>query len=304
MSFSAAGFSQLQNILDGPAAFRIDELTTSERGREFFEGGNRFTLAEGADRVANPGNEIEIRGLNDFLDASNQFRSGDRAFEGTTRQVGLNDAIAKNRKTASDSFDTAEGVLERRQLALGGNLSKRQKTAQDRRIGLGRAIADANAASGTRVQFRQRQQSAAKAAGGIEESLKDIESAGRISLSNAAGQERIRQDQARADKKSSTASFIGTVIGAAIAISGEEFKHDKRPIAAEGSLLKKLKGIRVDRWKYNGEDIDHVGPYAEEFNETFNVGKAHPKAINLVDAVGILMGSVKELDAKVEAHGA
>ena len=99
--------------------------------------------------------------------------------------------------------------------------------------------------------------------------------------------------------------MIGSVVGIAGAFfSSEDYKHDKRPaIETEGSLLERLKKVRVDKWKYVGEDTDHIGPYAEEFNNTFGVGEDNKQMISVSDAVGVLMGSIKELNEKVDSRG-
>ena len=246
--------------------------------------------------------QLEAQGRERVTDASRTFAGQQRALIGVADQAGLQEAVTRSQEQAGTSFDVAEGVLERRQRGLGIQLTERQRRAQTRRLGLGRAVAEAGAGSAVRRNFRRRATAAATAAGGLETSLRDIEAAGLEGLANAAGQAKIRREQERAARKSARLGMFSTFASIAVAAaSSETFKHDKRPvIETEGSLLER---IRVEKWKYLGETTDHIGPYAEEFNDTFKVGGDDKRMINLVDAVGVLMGSVKELDAKVEARG-
>ena len=96
---------------------------------------------------------------------------------------------------------------------------------------------------------------------------------------------------------------IGQVAGMAIslmAMSSEKWKDDHGP--TEG-LLDKLKNVRVNRWNYKGSRQKHVGPFAEEFNREFGIETDDPRFINIIDALGVTLGAVKELNEKVEAHG-
>ena len=85
-----------------------------------------------------------------------------------------------------------------------------------------------------------------------------------------------------------------------IFLSSEEAKDKK---GKPKGLLDKLKKVRVDRWNYKGDEQEHIGPYAEEFNDTFETGKEHRHGISVIDAVGVALGAIKELDKKVEARG-
>lgn len=253
-----------------------------------------------------PGEDLEVRGARDFITAQRRTQDATRQIQGAADQVGLSDAVGKAGDRADASFDVAEGVVGRRQEGLGLQLSRRQKKAQGRRLSLGREIAKDDAEGGVRRSFSARAVEAAKQGVSIEDSLRNIETAGLTGLANAEGQEKIRAEQERSAKKQQKNSLIGSILGigaSLLSLSDENAKHAKRSALEEGSLLEKLKQVRVDKWKYNGEDQDHIGPYAQEFNDTFGVGKTHKKMISLTDAVGVAMGAIKELNEKVEAHG-
>ncbi len=64
-------------------------------------------------------------------------------------------------------------------------------------------------------------------------------------------------------------------------------------------ILKNVDAMSLERWQYKGIDNTHIGPYAEEFKELFKVGDG--QTINMIDIFGVLIGSIKELNAKITA---
>lgn len=170
-------------------------------------------------RVLNPGEDLEVSGMRDFINAANDSQGVNDAFVGTANQAGLSGAIADSREAANESFNTTEGVLDRRQRGLGINLTDRQKRGQKRQLNLGRAIAQDEATNTTRTGFQERAVSASKQALGVEQSLRDLESSGRISLSRAAGNEQVRIAQERARKKASRSGLIGNILGTGLALA-------------------------------------------------------------------------------------
>lgn len=94
---------------------------------------------------------------------------------------------------------------------------------------------------------------------------------------------------------------IGTAAGAmpwATILSSKEAKTDRE--AAPG-ILEALEDVPVDKWRYKdgmGDGGEHVGPMAEDFQKATGLGDG--KTINVVDAVGITMGGLKELNEKVD----
>ena len=74
-----------------------------------------------------------------------------------------------------------------------------------------------------------------------------------------------------------------------------------RDITHEATLIK-IEDLPVERWRYKEGlglgDSDHIGPYAEDFKETFGVGDG--VTINLLDAVGVGLSATKGLAKKVK----
>lgn len=94
---------------------------------------------------------------------------------------------------------------------------------------------------------------------------------------------------------------LGTVAGAlpwATMLSSKDAKTDKKP--ATGNL-EAVESMPVEEWTYKpgmGDGGTHIGPYAEDFAAA--TGKGDGRGINVIDAIGVTMGAVKELSAKVD----
>lgn len=107
--------------------------------------------------------------------------------------------------------------------------------------------------------------------------------------------------QLAADNASSSSMMggLGSLAGLGImAFSSKKLKEDKKP--AEGSL-DAVNEMPVGEWKYKegvADEGKHIGPYAEDFAKA--TGKGDGTQINLMDAVGVTMGAVQDLDKKVE----
>ena len=97
-------------------------------------------------------------------------------------------------------------------------------------------------------------------------------------------------------------SGIGSAAGMGMmAFSSKDYKTDKKPAR---SGLKAVKKMPVEEWKYKDGIADggeHIGPYAEDFQKA--TGKGDGKMINVMDAVGVTMKAVQELDAKIDKLG-
>jgi hypothetical protein len=247
-----------------------------------------------------PGQELELRGFNEFQDARRRGKQATDSLVGESEQRGLASALAKSSADANAASDVTEGSLARRQSSLGLRLSDRQKRSQSRRLGLSRAINKASGTNATRRDFARNAEAAQRGGVGLENDVFNAENAGLLQLSNAAGAEKQALDNKKAERASSKAGILGTVVGiGASFFSSEELKFDKRP---ETNLLSKLKDIRVDKWKYNGDQTDHIGPYAEEFNETFGTGREDKHKISVIDILGVTLGAVKELSEQVNGQ--
>lgn len=99
---------------------------------------------------------------------------------------------------------------------------------------------------------------------------------------------------------------LGTAIqlAALFGASSRTLKDIVAPVDPD-AILEKVAGLDVGRWAYKPVTPhsvtmpgEHIGPYAEDFQEAFGVGDGYH--INLLDAVGVLFGAVKALAARVK----
>lgn len=248
-------------------------------------------------------NALDDFGRSQVAAADSVFGETSQAIVDTSNQANRVEQANEARGFANRASANLRGQLERRQRGLGLNLSGRQQRSQTRRLGLTRSIAQANAVTGANRISAGLAEDANRAGAGLQDSLQGLESFGLTQLAGAEGARNQRLARERAAKRASRNSLIGSAVGTGLSLLAlsSEYAKDRVEESPQG-LLDKLSTIRIDKWRYKGEDIDHVGPYAEEFNDVFEVGKGHRDMISLVDAVGVTMAAVKELNAKVEAR--
>lgn len=269
---------------------------------------NRQTLLENDDLNLAPGtqfeaqndlNRLEVTGANGIQDANRGLANSVSQLEGIANRDGESEAVAKVSKEAELDSDRDEAQFERS--TRGFDLSDRQKKAASSKLGLSRALSRAAATGGERRGFTDRSRVASQAGGSFADALLGQRVGAETDIATSFVTDKAAADQRRADKKASRFSIVGTVAGAALSLLSSEAVKDKR--GKPKGLLDKLAKVRVDRWNYKGEGTEHIGPYAEEFNDTFGVGADNRGRISIIDALGITMGAVKELNEKVAVHG-
>lgn len=211
----------------------------------------------------------------------------------------MEDRVADARNEATTQADVTEGIFNRRTEGMG--LTDRQRRGATQRLSLNREVTLAAASSGTRNTVNDEKRQADRAIAGFENISFGQQIGGQTGLANAEGQRRVRVANEQAAKKASRNAMIGTIVGTGLSIaamfSAEEYKNQ---VEEKPKLLDKLRDVRIDKWRYKGSKAEHIGPYAEEFNETFGVGQ-HKDAIDVVSLLGVTLGSLKELNEKVEA---
>ncbi|HUW13843.1 MAG TPA: tail fiber domain-containing protein [Anaerolineae bacterium] len=100
-------------------------------------------------------------------------------------------------------------------------------------------------------------------------------------------------------KSNNNAATTAAIIGALGSIlSDENIKHDVADVD-NAEMLAKLKALKVKKWKYNGEDVDHIGPMAQDFAAQFGLGSSD-KTIAVVDANGVTVAAMQEMIRRLE----
>ncbi|BAY12572.1 tail fiber domain-containing protein [Calothrix sp. NIES-2098] len=69
------------------------------------------------------------------------------------------------------------------------------------------------------------------------------------------------------------------------------------------AILKGIANLPIATWKYKNQDetIRHIGPMAQDFAATFNVGESD-RFIEVVDANGIALAAIQALYQKLQAQ--
>lgn len=120
------------------------------------------------------------------------------------------------------------------------------------------------------------------------------------SILNNLYQSQLSGWQAQQNQNNAFTSDImgGLGMGAALMFSDENAKENKQPV--EGALGA-VEAMPVEEWSYKpgmGDGERHIGTYAQDFQQA--TGKGDGKSIPVIDAIGVTMGAVKELSAKVD----
>ncbi|EGE4741248.1 TPA_asm: tail fiber domain-containing protein [Salmonella enterica] len=118
------------------------------------------------------------------------------------------------------------------------------------------------------------------------------------------------EEQANAANMGGMMSGIGSLAGAYLnnfagndpltksITSSKSVKENKKPVSG---ALNALNGLNIQSWKYKDGVEDsgqHIGPYAEDWQRVTGLGNG--QSIPVVDAVGVTMKAVQELNDKVD----
>jgi hypothetical protein len=87
-----------------------------------------------------------------------------------------------------------------------------------------------------------------------------------------------------------------TVGGVWTNASDEHLKENFKSVDGE-ELLEKIDELPIRQWNYKNEsdDVTHIGPTAQDFQEAFGVG-SDGKSISTIDPSGIALAAIKELN--------
>jgi len=210
-------------------------------------------------------------------------------------QQGLDQSMAQQAALANSGNMATQLARQRASADVGAQLG--QQTANQASMLRAQEMATAreglgNLASGVLGQRLGAQANTMGAIGGL---------AG--NQASTAGNMFNTQQQAQSTLTGRLSGIIGGAAqgGAAAMVSSEELKENKTPIK-DGEAADKIKNMRIEKWNYKegvADESTHVGPYAEEFKETFGT-EGDGKSIKFQDAIGITMKAVQDLAKNVD----
>ena len=95
----------------------------------------------------------------------------------------------------------------------------------------------------------------------------------------------------------------GTPDGEGSVLNGGSDRATKRAIEPVDSddVLAGVERLDVSRWSYrwDGPDVRHIGPMAQDFAAAFDVG-ADDRKISVIDMNGVALAAIKSLKAQVD----
>jgi len=99
-----------------------------------------------------------------------------------------------------------------------------------------------------------------------------------------------------------SAAGIGSALGGlfGLFLSDEDEKTDRKK-TADGEGIKAVRKMPVEKWKYkpeHGDPDEHIGPMAQEFQKA--TGRGDGKSISVVDALGVTMKAVQDVDKRID----
>lgn len=219
------------------------------------------------------------------MPGSGRFQAGETA-AGT--QTALAGAAAQN---------NARTMARKEGMALRGeaiNLGNGLPTQASGALGLG--VGAGSSAMGTTATANGiRNQSMGIMGQGYGGAMNGLQ--GQISGLNTQFQQQMQTYNAQQQSIGSMASGIGSLAGM-LMFSDEDVKTDKKSVRG---ILDAVRNMPVEAWRYKdgaGDGGEHIGTYAQDFKRETGLGDG--RSINIIDAIGVTMGAVKELADKVD----
>lgn len=194
-----------------------------------------------------------------------------------------NSAIANNNAGAGLAIGAANNAINAKAAAAAGEAGA-LTAGLNGRLAVADRYADATGILGAGYAGAQQGQAA------MSNTLTNL-----YSLKQSAQAEQNRNDS---NNFGSMLGAIGTIGG--VLLSDEDLKEDKAPIP-DGEALDQVKNMPVETWRYKegvADDEEHVGTYAQDFQEQTGQGDGH--TIPIGDAIGLTMRAVQDLAGEVD----
>lgn len=167
--------------------------------------------------MASQQNSIFKAGAQDLFAAGlGDFRQLSDALTSSGTEASIQAEVDRDLERTRGMSDVAEEILGRRQRALGLKISDRQLAAQNKRLALGGATAEAATATRTRDSAQDRARISNLAAAGLSDFLTDLEISGYNTAAELEHQRNIAKQAEKGQSFASTLGAVGTLAGAGI----------------------------------------------------------------------------------------
>lgn len=123
---------------------------------------------------------------------------------------------------------------------------------------------------------------------------------GRLNSVNSANANSAQRNAATTSAAATAGSAALSALPYLASLSSSMVKENKEPID-HSKTLENVTALDIESWNYlpgvTDETQKHIGPYAEQFAKLFGVGDGIH--INMIDALGVCLSSIKALTEKV-----
>lgn len=271
-------------------------------------------MDEMARLMMNWGKEDRARYESVFQPLENKFVADAAGYDTPERRAA---EAQKAAATVGTQAATARGIQDRQMQAMGVNPASGRYADSAGRSGMAEGLARVGAQNMAEKQVMDEGQNRMLRAIGLGQGLATNPGTSMAlgsDMMNAQYNNQMNAWSANQNSMSSLMGGLGSLAGAGMStfgptmmpmmFSSKKLKTDKVP--ARGAL-RAVENMPVEEWTYKKGVADgkrHIGTYAEDFKR--ETGKGDGKSIPIVDAIGVTMGAVKELSAKVDnlARGA
>ena len=103
-----------------------------------------------------------------------------------------------------------------------------------------------------------------------------------------------------------TATYLsGTVYANGVALTSDRnAKENFTPVNPQ-TVLDKVAALPVTEWNYKtSQNVEHIGPMAQDFHSAFGLNGSDDKTISVVDEGGVALTAIKGLNEKLEEQSA
>ena len=109
-------------------------------------------------------------------------------------------------------------------------------------------------------------------------------------IGQAFANERLNAFNTQLQDQANNRETAGAGIGILASIfSSKQFKVD----LGTYTVLNAFRNTPCRLWRYKGQNVQHPGPYAEDFTQNFGLGNG--RTINIIDYLGVLFAGIKEI---------
>ena len=101
-------------------------------------------------------------------------------------------------------------------------------------------------------------------------------------------------------------TVLGDVYGHSFNSTSDRNAKENFAAVTPSEVLQKVAALPISQWNFKGqnEDVEHIGPMAQDFHATFGLNGADDKHISLADEGGVALAAIQGLNQKVNERDA